>query len=79
MAKAIVRFGVKGEKRASMIMPIKQAAALAHNLDFVYGTRHRTDYVPGDIKFFTVSRRVTRVSTENPYGYYVEVEYAPHA
>ena len=51
MAKAIVRFGVKGEKRASMIMPIKQAAALAHNLDFVYGTRHRTDYVPGDIKF----------------------------
>ena len=79
MAKTLIRFGIAGEKRASQLLPIKKAAELAHDLDTVFGSRGRPDYVPGTIEHFTVSRRVTAAGAENPNGFYVRVEYCPHA
>lgn len=79
MAKALIRFGIAGEKRASQLLPIKQAASLAHDLDLVFGSRGRSDYTPGSVEHFTVSRRRPAAGAENPNGFYVQVEYCPHA
>ena len=78
MAKAILRFGFVGEQHAARILPIKAAAEIAESLDFVHGRpvrEHLQGFTPADAKFFTVSRRCTRVSVNCPNGYFIEVEY----
>lgn len=79
MAKAIVRFGFAGSKRACVELSIKDAARMAEAMDFVHGNRESlSSYVKATRSaFFTVSRRNPRNGVNCPNGFYVEVEYVP--
>lgn len=77
MAKAIIRFGIKGGKHASRLLSVHHAAKMAGAMDFVHGGKE-TDQPQDATAWFTVSKKKPRVSLENSNtGFWVEVEYVP--
>lgn len=79
MAKAIIRFGIKGEKHNSVILPTMALASdMANALLFVHGGDTQKEDEPAWASTrFVVSRQQPRVSMECVNGYWVEVEYVP--